>query len=227
MLKTFTTLATVLSAAISLTPAARAQNIVSNPGFEADNASSGPVTPPTGWTVISIGGIADAGVLVGFANSGSNAAYIGYGTLSQTLTTTIGATYTVSFFVGIDDLTTLTDPNATFDATVSGINLGSLDLFGGVALTPGAPGPTPGSFVQCPNPSNPCSAETSDTFTAEDTATVLSFTGLTTLSGSSPTGVWYLDDVDVEAVAAPEPSALLVLVSAFGLTTLARLKIRL
>jgi hypothetical protein len=127
----FDVMAATLGTAIVLAPSARAANIVQNPGFEADNASAGPVTPPTDWTVTAIGGIADAGVEEGFANSGNNAAYIGYGTLSQALNTVVGTTYTVSFYVGIDDFTTLNDSNATFDATASGTNLGTVDLFGG------------------------------------------------------------------------------------------------
>jgi hypothetical protein len=194
---------------------ARAGNIVLNPGFELDNASSGPVTPPTDWTVTAVGGIADVGVEQGFAHSGKNAAYIGYGTLSQTLATVVGTTYVVSFFVGIDDAFTLTDPNATFTAS-----LGGQDLLGGVPLTPGPP--FPGSFIQCPNPGSPCGAETSNTFTATSTTSVLSFTGLTSLSGSSPEGVWYLDDVDVQPMVVPEPTGALVLTVALGGMGLAR-----
>jgi hypothetical protein len=202
-------------------PAAHATNVVANPGFEADDASGGPVTPPTSWSVLPVGGIADAGVEDGFANSGNNAGYIGYGALSQSLATVIGTTYTVSFFVGIDDTATLTDPNASFDATVSGSSLGTVDLLGS-PMTPGPP--TPGSFIQCPNPATPCSAEITDTFTAQDTSTLLTFTGLTSLSGQSPIGLWYLDDVSVDdgSTAIPEPSVMLVLAAALGLLTVAR-----
>jgi hypothetical protein len=206
MPKALGVLAFSFGAAMLLAPAAWATNIVQNAGFKADDASGGPVTPPTGWTVTDVGGITDVGVEQGFSNTGNNAAYIGYGTLSQTLATVIGTTYTVSFFVGIDDATTLTDPNATFTAS-----LGGQDLLGGVPLLPGPP--FPGSFLQCPNASSPCAAETTDSFTATAATSVLSFTGLTTSNGSSPDGLWYLDDVDVEAVAvaAPEPSGMLVL----------------
>jgi hypothetical protein len=202
-------LAVSLIGGLLFVSAAQAVNIVQNPGFELDDASGGPVTPPTGWTVTPVGGIADVFVESGFSNSGNNAAAIGYGTLTQTLSTVAGTTYTVSFYVGIDDATTLGDPNATFDAS-----LGGQDLFGGVPLTPGPP--FPGSVVQCPNPSAACSAETTSTFTATSASTVLSFTGLTSLNGSSPQGLWYLDDVDVEAVAAPEPPAMVVLATALG-----------
>nr|WP_294557438.1 hypothetical protein [uncultured Rhodopila sp.] len=199
-------------AAFVLASPARADNIVLNPGFELDDASGGPVTPPTDWTVTAINGIADVGVENGFANSGNNAAYIGYGTLSQTLATVAGALYSVSFYVGINDGTTLTDPNATFSASAGGA-----DLLGG-ALTPGPP--NPGSFIQCPNPASQCVAETTNTFTATSTSTVLSFTGLTSLSGSSPTGVWYLDDVAVELIAGPqvvpEPAAAALLIPALA-----------
>ena len=216
MRKAFDILALTFSAAVLFAPAARAANIVLNPGFEDDDASSGAVTPPTDWDVTAVNGIAYAGVEQGFANSGNNAAYIAYGTLSQTLPTVIGTPYTVSFFVGIDDGKMLTDPNATFTAS-----FGGQDLFGGVPLVPGPP--FPGSFLQCPNVASPCSAETTDTFTATSAATVLSFTGLTTLSGSTQ-AFWYLDDVDVEplSVAVPEPSGMLMLGVALAGLGLAR-----
>jgi hypothetical protein len=198
---------------------ASAANIVLNPGFELDDASSGPVTTVTDWTISAVSGIEDVGVESGFSDSGQNAAYIGYGTLSQSLITTIGTTYAVSFFVGIDDANTLTDPNASFDAVIGG-----QDLFGGVALTPGPP--TPGTFLQCPNPTAPCSVEITDTFTATSTSTLLSFTGLTSLSGNVPTGVWYLDDVSVTAptvvVSAPEPSGAALLLLAVPVIALVR-----
>ena len=188
-----------------------ADNIVTNPGFEADDASSGAVTPPTGWTVTSPdgSGIAVAGVEQGFSNSGNNAAYIAYATLSQTLATVAGTTYTVSFWVGINDAATLTDPNATFSAS-----LGGQDLLGG-AMPPGPP--NPGSFMQCPNPANPCYAETTDLFTATSTASVLAFTGLTSLvatpNGIAPDGVWYVDDVSVTPLVTevPEPATMMLL----------------
>jgi hypothetical protein len=76
--------------------------------------------------------------------------------------------------------------------------------------------------LQCPDPANPCSAETTNTFTAQDTSTLLSFTDITTLNGSSPTGLWYVDDVDVEAQLAHEPSGILLLAVALAGIGLAR-----
>jgi len=227
MRKTLTAAAVALITAGYWSAPVVAANIVANPGFEANVLpTDGSTTPPTSWTVTainvpSVGLVGDAGVEEGFSNSGSNAAYIGYGILSQALSTVAGTTYTVSFFVGIDDLTTFRDANATFDATVSGTTLGTVDLLGGTPLTPSGVG-VPVSWVQCPDPSNACGAETTDTFTAQDSSTTISFTGITSLSGSSPTGVWYLDDVSVTPVPAPEPSDLLVLATALGLLTLAR-----
>jgi hypothetical protein len=219
--KSHAILVCTIGATLLLAPAAWAVNIVQDPGFEAEDASGGPVTPSPVWTVTALNGISDVYVENTFANSGSNAAAIGYGTMSQTLTTVVGTTYTVSFYVGIDDNATLSDPNATFDAS-----LGGQDLFGGVPLTPGPP--LPGSFLQCPNASTPCSAETTDTFTATSTTSVLSFTGVTTLAGASPQGIWYLDDIDVESQATtpvPEPgTGAILLASLFGLLTLARVR---
>jgi hypothetical protein len=197
MRRYFGILALAAGAAVLLASPALADNIVVNPGFELDDASGGPVTQPTGWTVSAVGGITDVGVDNSFPNTGNNSAYLGYGTLSQSLTTVAGALYSISFYVGINDSTTLTDPNATFSASAGGT-----DLFGGAPLTPGPP--NPGSFIQCPNPSSPCSAETTNTFTATSTSTVLSFTGITSLAGLSPTGLWYLDDIVVQLISGPQ-----------------------
>jgi hypothetical protein len=215
MHKTFGPLALAFGAAMLLTPPAQASNIVQDPGFELEDISGGPVTSSNDWTFSAVDAILDAGIEGGFSNSGNNAAYIGYGMLSQNLATVIGTTYSVSFYVGIDDNTTLTDPNALFTAS-----LGGQDLLNG-SLTPGPP--FPGSFIQCPSTSSPCVAETTDTFTATSTASLLTFTGLTSVDGS-PLGLWYIDDIDVEAlsVAAPEPSAELLFCSALGLIALAR-----
>jgi hypothetical protein len=177
------------------TMSARA-NLVANPGFEADNTSSGPVTPPTDWMASGNAGADDS-----FPHSGSNDGYLADGSLSQVLATMAGATYTISFWVGIDDLTLFFDPAATFTATFGGTP---------VAGTPIAP-----AEVGFP----PSYAEFTGTATAAGANTTLSFTGL--INGAD--GPWYLDDIDVE-LAVPEPASVLFLLPALAALGLGRLR---
>lgn len=212
MRKVLTALGMAVAIAGSGVPALGA-NIVANGGFEADAATTDggiPVSPPTDWSVSAVtdpagaGSVTDAGADNAFPNSGLNAAYLGDGTLSQLLTTVPDTSYDISFWVGVDDPTTATDPLASFDAS-----FGGTDLFGGTPLTPSD---LPfGSYVNF-----------TDTITATADTTTISFTGLTSDDG----GDWYLDDVDVEAVplvtAAPEPSSLLLLLPLFAALPLLR-----
>jgi hypothetical protein len=197
-------LATVmaLGLAVSAGPAALAANIVQNGAFDVDDASGGPVTTVTGWTIAAVNSVTDAGVDEAFPHSAPNAAYIGDGVLSQSLTTVNGATYNFSFWVGVDDTATLSDGSATFDATAGGT-----DLFGGTPLDTSGYG-----LGQYQN--------FTGTFTATSASTTLSFTGGTTNDG----GTWYVDDVSVTASSAalPEPSVMLILASALGLLTAVR-----
>lgn len=180
---------------------ARAANIVLNPGFDLDDTTQGPVSPPTNWTVGNAGS-GDVGADHTFPRSSPNDAFLGDGDLSQVLTTS-NAIYSISFWVGIDDTTTLNDGGATFDAT-----------FGGTDLMPGGSPIGTGGFT----------LGTYQGFTATVTAsagsTTLDFTGHT----SNDTGAWYLDDVSVttQAQAVPEPTTGALLFSALGLIGLAR-----
>jgi hypothetical protein len=160
-------------------------NLVLNPGFEADDTSQGAVSPPTSWDVSGIAG-ADSDS----PNSGVNDGFIGTGSLSQTLVTVPGTTYSVSFYADVTDGTLAFDSNASFDATFDGV-----DLIGG---------PVPaatlfGGYQQF-----------TATVTATDANAVISFTGTT----SPNEGVFYIDDVDVEAV--PEPASMVLMASALA-----------
>ena len=118
-------------AALALAPVARAQNLVQDPGFESATSS----TSAPGWTlssgfgtdyVFTNGGTTATG---GSANSGSwyaeftatSAASAQSGTLSQTISTTAGQYYTVSFF-----LANFGGPHNTFLATFGGQTVLSL-----------------------------------------------------------------------------------------------------
>lgn len=176
------------------TMSARA-NLVANPGFEADNTSSGPVTPPTDWMASG-----DAGADDSFPHSGNNDGYLADGSLSQVLATMAGATYTISFWVGVDDPTLASDPAATFTAT-----------FGGT--------PVAGTPITPFDVAFPGYTEFTGTATAAGANTTLSFTGLIN-DGDGP---WYLDDIDVE-LAVPEPASVLFLLPALAALGLGRLR---
>jgi hypothetical protein len=180
-----------LAAAIIASPSARAELVV-NPGFEADDASSGPVLSPTGWTATG-----NAGVDNVYPNSGNNDGFIGTGSLSQVIATVPGTVYTVSFYAAVTDPTLASDGAATFDALFDGI-----DLIGGpIAAGNLFPGYQPQFIAQV---------------SVLDSSSTLEFDGFTTGGGET----FYIDDVSVTPV--PEPASLLLLAPALAGLRLAR-----
>ena len=105
-----------------------------------------------------------------------------FNTITQTLTTVIGQTYTISYFVAG------TDPNFLE------VTFGSSTLFNGTSPTNGVGSPS--DYVQYTFNS-----------TATSTSTVLAFSGQRTAGR----GEILLDDVSVTASSVPEPSSLLLL----------------
>jgi hypothetical protein len=102
-------------------------------------------------------------------------------TITQTLTTVIGETYTISYFV------------AGSQPNFLEVTFGGSTLFNGTAPTGGASSPS--DYVQY-----------TFTSTAASTSTVLAFSGQRTVGGEI-----LLDDVSVTASSVPEPSSLLLL----------------
>jgi hypothetical protein len=100
--------------ALGLGAAPAVANLVSNPGFEADDTTGGPVTPPTGWTAAN-----DAYVDRNNPYQGVNNAGFGMGQLSQTLATTPATQYTLSFALA-PDATTLADSFAKVAVSFGG-----------------------------------------------------------------------------------------------------------
>jgi hypothetical protein len=160
-------------------PAARAE-LVLNPGFEADDASAGPVLSPTDWTVSGSAGVDNAD-----PNTGNNDGFIGTGSLSQVIPTVPGITYNVSFFAAVTDVTLAFDPAATFDALFDGT-----DLIGGPIAAIGLFG---------------AYAQFTTQVTAIDASATLEFDGVT----SPGDGTFYVDDVSVTQVPEPTSMFLL------------------
>ena len=196
------TLATCLGAtcALCLTaiPAARA-NLLTNGGFETE--ASTPAIPPPGWTASGNGMAVDTS----FPQSGSyDVAFTALssdsspGILSQSVATTTGQAYTLSFWLLDQNLIPGADAFAVtfglFSSSVLGSNLTS-SIYTNVVLS------IPGSDVT-------------------STTTTLSFQGLLDPSGfGSP---FNLDTVSLTAnsTAVPEPPAAALLGAALGLTAL-------
>ena len=102
-------------------------------------------------------------------------------TIAQTLTTVIGQSYTISYFV------------AGAQANFLEVTFGSSILFDGTSPANGVASPS--DYVQY-----------TFTSTATKTSTVLGFTGQRTLGGEE-----LLDDVSVTPTTVPEPPGLLLL----------------
>lgn len=202
MLRAKLVLAAAAAGLLGLPMRAAQANLVLNPGFETETGGGPPWSPPDNWVVGSVidpnsgSTVTDAGADDALPNSGSRNAYLGDGTLSQILATTIGTTYTITWSVTALPQMVL-DPGASLTASFDGVDL--------LSATPIAPGDVAGGYTQY-----------SAMVTATSTGALLAFTGLS--SGDS--GVWYLDDVSVEAQTGntnvPEPSGGLVLLTAVG-----------
>jgi hypothetical protein len=161
-----------------------ATNIVSDPSFESGTANSYTGSMGDGWVVTagtgaicnnSGAGCGSAGV----AHSGSQMAFLDWSdtfdTTAQTLTTVIGQTYAISYFV------------AGSQANLLEVTFGGTTLFDGTAPTGGVS--TPSDYV-----------EYDFVAAATSTSTVLAFSGERTVSGEI-----LLDDVSVSAVPEPTP----------------------
>ena len=167
-----------------------AANIAADPGFEAGTPGSYTGATGDGWIVTagtgaicnnSGAGCGSAGV----AHTGTQMAFLDWSntlnTTTQTLTTVIGRTYTISYFV------------AGSQPNFLEVTFGGLTLFNGTSPTNGVG--TPGDYVQYTFNS-----------TATTTNTVLAFSGQRTAGGEI-----LLDDVSVTPRSVPEPSSFLLL----------------
>ena len=193
-------------------------NIVQNPGFEADAALLAPTGPCNG-TIPNVGAqcaavtdwsvTGDAGEDTANPNTGSVDTFLGTGSLSQTLPTVPGATYSISFYLAADQNTLdsafsyllgIGGNDATVDVGFGADDLGTLDALGDYLLAGAA--------------ANQYLPPWSFTDTAAGATTALTFTGF------NPDGTWYIDDVDVECTPncgvtlMPEPPSMMLLLAA-------------
>jgi hypothetical protein len=186
--------------ALSLVPAlASAQNLVQDPGFESADTGMGFLTYDAPsfigdgiWQVtqneVAVLNNSDDFHLQ--AHSGNQFVVLTAGgkinTLSQTLQTTPGAFYSLSFFAAADNTVN------TFSVS-----------FGGVTV-PGIPTSLPNTSTMGNITASDYVEYTATGLQASSANTVLSFTAANTFIGND-----LLDDVEVKAVAVPAPSALL------------------
>ncbi len=191
-------LALPLLAAGLFTPTAQAQNIVQDPGFESANSGTGGMdyTAPDfigdGVWQVTQGEVAvynNSFTSNVQSHSGNQLAVLTpnftANTLSQTLTTTPGATYTLSFFAAANNT-----PN-TFGVTFDGVAVAGIPTSLPDTSVNGAI--LPSSYIEY----------TATGLRASSAGTILSFTA------SNPAGLIVLDDVMVRPSAVPAPSALL------------------
>src|SRR5215469_6248105 len=169
---------------------ANAANIVADPGFENGTPGSYTGAMGDGWVVTAgIGAICNnsgAGCgSAGVAHAGTQMGFLDWSntldTITQTLATVIGQTYTISYFVAG------TDPNFLE------VTFGGSTLFNGTSPTNGVGSPS--DYV-----------EYTFNSTATSTSTVLAFSDQRTAGGEV-----LLDDVSVTASSLPEPSSPLLL----------------
>ncbi|MGC4056423.1 MAG: PEP-CTERM sorting domain-containing protein [Paludibaculum sp.] len=165
---------------------ANANTIILDPSFESGTPGSYTGAMGDGWIVTagtgaicnnSGAGCGSAGV----AHTGTQMAFLDwsntFNTITQTLTTVVGQTYAISYFVAG------TQPN------LLEVTFGSSTLFNGVAPTNGVG--SPGDYVQYNFSS-----------TATSTSTVLAFSGQRTVGGEV-----LVDDVSVTATPEPSALA--------------------
>jgi hypothetical protein len=233
----FNTLALTLILALSFT-SAKAQNIVLNPGFETGIATDVGVYPAPDWTPTPSAsgsyyyvGNEEPNTGLNEVDFGSQSGQFDY--ISQTLSTVIGTTYDVSFFVSVSNVTDCSGDQAATPSNELIANIGgSLGAANGTTAGGATNYITGGTtLADIVNSTDTPYTEYTGTFTAVDTSTNLIF------GGYNGPDFDYLDDISVTAQtgggnittnAVPEPSQYgLMLLAAVALVIRKRLSVRL
>ena len=174
---------------------AKADNLVQDPGFEIGVSSTyaAPMSMGDGWVVTAGTGAICTSVSgavcgnAGDAHTGNQMAFLDWDgttdTISQTLTTVAGDTYTISYFVAGTHMNSLT------------VMFGGTTLFSGFAPSAGVDS---SEYM-----------EYTFTTTATSNSTALAFSSTRGLGDAG--GEVLLDDVSVTDSSVPEPSSLLLL----------------
>lgn len=190
-----TTAAALLGALSFAASAAHAQIV--NGDFE-----TGTLTPFSSSNSVNIFSKSDYGIAGNFPQGGNYFATFGAsngsgGILTQTIATTIGVNYTVSFLYGAYTNTGNNAPESISAQAFSVVGGTPTTLLGSTAVTDSSATSDPAALFSGPF---------TYTFTATTTQTAIRFTD-TTPAASAPSTDGFLDNVSV-TVSAPEPSVL-------------------
>lgn len=186
---------TALSTAATAMP-----NLVVNGGFEADNFNPAFITlppAPTGWAISAgtIDGIGNYWQAAAGTNNSIDMFGNSRGTLSQTINTVAGQTYSVSYYQSYNP--DFNDPSVALVLDISGATLGSVTSS------------SPLTFAATHTRTNMQWQLVSTSFVAQDAFTKLSFSSTSTLESNIFFGA-ALDEVSVSAVPLPGVLSLLL-----------------
>jgi hypothetical protein len=188
------TLSKILGTAVVLCAAVCSANanLIADPGFEASADGLGAHPFSASWTDIDASGFSNVGGDSAFAHSGNNYANLGaapgFGSLSQSFSTVIGQSYSLSFWLANNQTPSLPQSNS-FRALFNGVTVFSQTNDG------------PFDYTQF----------SALNLVATGATSTLEFVY------NQNSDFWRLDDIDVSAQGVPEPfSTLWLALPAFG-----------
>lgn len=207
------TTAALLGALSFASSAAHAQIV--NGDFE-----TGTLVPFSSSGTVNVSSKSDYGIIGNFPQGGNYFATFGMrggagGVISQTLVTTIGTNYTVSFLYGAYTNTANNAPESISAQAFSIVGGTATTLLGSTVVTDSSATDDPASLFSSPF---------TYAFTATTAQTVIRFTD-TTPAGSAPSTDGFLDNVSV-SVTAPEPSVVSLVLAGLPIGAFVRRRCR-